>query len=58
MTNGLFSDMFVQAEIDYRRDRALSDTHPAPRTERTRAHRRWHFSRSTRPVLRAQGCVE
>ncbi len=59
MTNGLFSDIFVQAEIDYRRDRALAETHHAVRRQRTSHHRHWPLTRSTaRPALHAQGCVD
>jgi hypothetical protein len=59
MTNGLFSDLFVQAELDYRRDRAISETHPRLQAQRNRHTRRWPLNRgSTRPSSRSHGLVE
>jgi hypothetical protein len=58
MTNGLFSDMFVQAEVDYRRDRAITDVHPKPRPQRSR-HHRWSRARGTaRPSISVHGPVD
>jgi hypothetical protein len=41
MTNGLFNDIFVQAEIDYRHDRAVTGSHRSTRPYRSRHHVRW-----------------
>jgi hypothetical protein len=46
MTNGLYSDLFVQAEIDYRRDRALGGSHHHQRPQRERHHVPWRRSTS------------
>jgi len=40
MSGGLISDLFVQAEIDYRFERAVSSFHPRPRARR-KHHLSW-----------------
>jgi hypothetical protein len=47
MTNGLFNDIFVQAEVDYRRDRALAGSREHRIPGRARHHAPWRRTTTT-----------
>jgi hypothetical protein len=46
MYQGLHSDLFLQAEVDYRLQRAMAEVHPKGRTVRAQRHLPWRLHRN------------